>query len=161
MNASPLILLARIVGAHGIKGDVLLHVFAQEPKTLLRFSFPAGALSSVRPGPKGSFIGHIKGVDDRSGAEALKGQEMTVTRADLPEAAEDEYYISDLVGLATLYQGQKIGQVIGVPDFGAGQLLDIRLDSGRGLFLPFDEDHVGAVDLTAKTIEVDGFEAFL
>lgn len=161
MDASSL-LLARIVGAHGIKGDVLLHVFAQEAETLLRFSFPAGKVKAVRGGgPKGAFIARIEGIDDRTAAEAIKGQEIKVTRADLPDAADDEYYITDLVNLRAISGTETVGTVIGVPDFGAGQLLDIRLHTGRSLFLPFYEPFVGKVDLAAGTIEISEYEVFL
>jgi len=161
MDTSSL-LLARIVGAHGIKGDVLLHVFAQEAATLLRFSFPAGKVTNVRAGgPKGAYIARIEGVNDRTAADAIKGQEINVSRADLPDAAEDEYYITDLVNLRAVHAGEVVGTVIGVPDFGAGQLLDIRLNTGRSLFLPFDEPFVGKVDLSAGTIEINEYEVFL
>jgi 16S rRNA processing protein RimM len=155
------IVLAQVLGAHGVKGDVALRVYAEEPKSLLRYSFACGKLSSVKPGAKGVWIAHMAGVDTREGAEALKGVQLTTTRDALPTAPDGEYYIIDLIGLTVVADGQPIGRVTDAPDFGAGTLLDIRLLDGRSLYLPFHEPYVGAVDLAAGTIVVADYEAFV
>lgn len=153
--------MARVLGAHGLKGDVALKIFAEEPKTLLRLSFPQGKIVSLKKGAKDTWVVHFEGVDTREAAEDLAGAELRIARADLPPAAEGEYYLSDLIGLSTLSDGKAVGRVTGAPDFGAGVLLDIALLNGRSLYLPFQSPYVGHVDLAAKTVEIEGYEAFL
>ena len=155
------IVLARVLGAHGLKGDVALKVFAEEPKTLLRCSFPQGRIKTIKKGAKDVWIAHIDGVDTREAAEAMKGAELRVERSMLPEIAPDEYYLSDLAGLAALHEGKAVGRVSAAVDFGAGVLLDIALDNGRSLYLPFRAPFVGRVDLAVRTLEIEGYEAFL
>lgn len=158
------IVLAQVLGAHGVKGDVALRVYAEEAKSLLRYSFEVhGAqakLISIKPGAKGVWIARLSGCDSRDAAEALKGVQLSTTRAALP-ALSDDYYIADLIGLTVLHGGQPVGRVTGAPDFGAGTLLDIALDGGKGLYLPFEDDFVGQIDLSARTVEIHDFEAFL
>lgn len=155
------IVLARVLGAHGIKGDVALKVYAEEPKTLLRFSFPQGRVLSIKKGAKNSWVAHIEGVDTREAAEAMKNAELRIERDTLPATDNEEYYLSDLAGLAALHSGKAVGRVTMAVDFGAGVLLDIALDKGRSLYLPFQAPYVGHVDLAARTVEIEGYEAFL
>ena len=117
-------------------------------------------LTSIKPGAKGVWIARLSGYDTRDAAEGLKGVQLTTTRDALP-ALDDEYYIADLIGLTVLHDGAPVGRVTGAPDFGAGTLLDIVLDGGKGLYLPFEADFVGQIDLSARTVEIHDFEAFL
>ena len=155
------IVLARVLGAHGIKGDVALKIYAEEPKTLLRLSFPQGKITSLKKGAKETWVAHVEGINTRDDAEKLQGAELTIARADLPQAGKDEFYLSDLAGLTALSGGEAVGLVKAVQDFGAGVLLDLSLKTGKTLYLPFRAPYVGAVDLTAKTVEIEDYEAFL
>lgn len=155
------IVLARVLGAHGLKGGVALRVFCEDPKTLLAHEFPIGKILSITPGVKGAWNVVIDGVADRTQAEQLKGHEFTITRDALPDAASDEYYIADLIGLTVLSDGAAIGKVADVQDFGAGILLDIKLNEGRSFFLPFQNAYVGDVNLPARTVTILEYAAFL
>jgi 16S rRNA processing protein RimM len=156
------IVLARVLGAQGLKGAVALRVFCADPTMILDHSLSIGTIKSITPGSKGAWNAVIDGVTDRTQAEKLKGMELTIPRTDLSnDTDEDEYYVADLIGLTVLSDGRPIGTVLDVPDFGAGELLDIRLDTGRGLVLPFRVPYVGAIDMTARTIAITEFEGFL
>lgn len=157
------ILLGRIVGAHGIKGDVIVHSFAAVPEDIAAYgplSDKAGGrtfkLRVLRMTPKGAVIGRIAGVTDRNAAEALKGVELYVARDKLPEPDEDEFYHADLVGLAAVSaDGQAIGQVVAVQNYGAGDLLEIRIPGARDTALvPFTDSFVPRVELTARQVVV-------
>lgn len=155
-----MILLGRIVGAHGIRGDVLVHSYASVPRDIGSY----GALSSkdgvqsfklrvLRLTPKGAVIARVAGVLDRTAAEALKGTELYIAREKLPEPAEGEFYHADLVGLvAASPEGAVIGEIIAVHNFGAGDLIEIRLAGTPATELvAFNDRFVPTVDLTART----------
>lgn len=152
-----MILLGRITAAHGIRGEVVVHSYAAEPADIAAYgalSDKAGArsfaLTVVRDTGKG-VICRIKGVTDRNGAEALKGTDLYVAREKLPAAAEDEFYHADLIGLAAVsLDGQAIGSIVGVHNFGAGDLIEIQLERTRQTELvPFADAFVPTVDIKA------------
>jgi 16S rRNA processing protein RimM len=152
------ILLGRIAGAHGIRGEVLIRSFAEPPENVAAYgplSDEAGgrsfAIESVRPGPKG-LIGRIAGIGDRSAAEALQGTDLYVERGRLPVPAEGEFYHADLVGLAAVdAEGRAVGEITAVQNFGAGDLLEVRLaGSTRAELVPFTEACVPQIDFAAR-----------
>jgi 16S rRNA processing protein RimM len=156
------VLLGRIVAAHGVRGDVLVRSFTAEPAAIaaygplhdearqLRFD-----LSVVRVTPKG-VVAHIAGISDRNAAEALKGVDLYVPRERLPEAEQDVYYHADLIGLSVVDEtGAAIGEVVAVADYGAGDLLEIRLEGSRRTELvPFTSAFVPTVDLAGGRLVV-------
>jgi 16S rRNA processing protein RimM len=156
------ILLGRIVGAHGIRGDVVIDSYAGEPGNIGAY----GPLSSedgskqltikvVRVTPKG-VVARVAGVADRNGAEALKGTALYVSRDCLPAAGEDEFYYADLAGLrADNEAGERIGSVVAMQNYGAGDLLEVRLD-GQTIteLLPFTNAFVPVVDVAGGRVVV-------
>jgi 16S rRNA processing protein RimM len=151
------ILLGRIAGAHGIRGEVLIHSYADVPEDIGAYgplSDAAGARSfeieSARATSKG-VVARLEGVRDRNAAEALKGTELYVDRNRLPDAGEDAFYHADLVGLAAVDAGgTTIGTIVAVQNFGAGDLLEIRLaGTGRTELIPFTEATVPSIDIAA------------
>jgi 16S rRNA processing protein RimM len=151
------ILLGRISGAHGIRGEVVIHAYTMAPESIGAYGplfDKDGArsfeIASARATPKG-VVARLKGVGDRTAAEALKGVELYVDRDRLPAAAEGEFYHADLVGLAAVDpQGTQIGEIVAVQNYGAGDLLEIRLaGSGKTELVPFTEATVPEVDIAA------------
>lgn len=160
--ATPRILLGRIGPAHGIRGEVIIHSFAADPADIASYGPLHDAAGSrsfvlrvVRPTPKGIIV-RIDGVTDRTAAEALRGVELFVERRQLPATAEDEFYHSDLIGLqAVSPEGQPIGKIVGVENYGAGDLLAIELAAtGQSEFVLFSQAFVPAVDLAAGRVTV-------
>lgn len=156
------ILLGEITGVHGVRGDVVVRSYTGEPDAiggygLLTDASGAQALSLkvLRVTPKGAVIARIKGVTDRNEAEALKGRKLYVSRAAMPEPGdEDEFYVEDLVDLLAVdIEGNTLGQIIAVENFGAGDLLEVRLTGIRKTELvPFTRACVPDVDLSAKRV---------
>ncbi len=158
-----MILLGRITGAQGIRGEVVVHSFAATPEDVGSYgplADAAGArsfkLKVVRLTPKGAVIARIAGVDDRNAAEALKGVELYVARDRLPAPDDGEFYHADLIGLAAVSpDGSTIGDVVAVHNYGAGDLVEIRLIGGRSTELvPFTDSFVPSVDIAARKMVV-------
>lgn len=158
MNRQPpphRILLGRIIAAHGVRGEVLIKTFTGDPAAIAAY----GALSDmigarsfkvrvIRTTPKG-VVARIDGVTDRTAAEAAKGTDLYVERARLPAAGGGEYYHADLIGLeAVAPGGESIGTIIAIENFGAGDLLEVRLANSRSTeFIPFTDACVPNIDI--------------
>jgi 16S rRNA processing protein RimM len=162
IDTSRRILLGRILSAHGIRGDVLVASYAGEPQAIAAYgpleTDKAGhrlELSVVRVTPKG-VVARIAGVNDRNAAEALKGVLLYVDRSRLPSAEEGEFYRADLVGLtAEDHEGHRIGTVVAVENYGAGDILELRLEGSRKTeMVPFADAFVPEVDVAGGRIVV-------
>jgi 16S rRNA processing protein RimM len=149
--------LAAVAGAHGIKGEVRLKLFAASADSLkqARRLFVGGAerkLASLNAAGKLP-VARFEGVSDRSAAEALRGSLIEVDRADLPALDDGEYYFADLVGLACVDgEGKTVGIVASVENFGAGDLLEVELPDGRKSLIPY---RPGIADLEGDRIVLD------
>ena len=137
-NSEKLVVLAAVVGAHGISGEVRLKLFTDD---LARYpSLIAGVrtltLKSVRPGPNGA-VARFAEVTDRTAAEALRGAQLSVPRASLPDLGDDEYYHADLIGEAAVSTtGEDLGGIVDVVDYGAGDLIEIERANGKRFLVP-------------------------
>lgn len=151
------ITLAAISGAHGVRGEVRLKLFADDLTALKAHDMvlvngtPRRLLSAG--GTTKSPIARLEGIVDRSAAEALRGNLIEVERDALPPLEEGEYYYSDLIGLPCVDQdGGAIGTVSAVENFGAGDLLEVELSSGKKSLIPYKP---GIADLTDGRIVLD------
>ena len=136
--------LAAVAGAHGVKGELRLKLFADSVESLARHSrFYVGerelALKDIKDGGK-TAIARFEGVSDRTAAEALRGQLVEIDRDALPPLEEGEYYHADLVGLLCVDEaGNALGTVAAVENFGAGDLLEVERPNGKRSLIPFRE----------------------
>lgn len=156
-DASGRILLGRIASAHGLKGEVLIQSFAKVPESIAAYGPLSDAeggktvtITHAKPTIKG-VLARLAGIGDRTAAEALTGMELYVARARLPPPAEDEFYHADLIGmLAVDLEGRVLGHISAVHNFGAGDLIEIRLaGSGKAELVPFTAATVPTLDVTA------------
>ena len=153
-------------GALGFWGVVKLRSSTAEPDGLTAYSpleTAKGAkivVSRLRP-QKDGFIAVLKGVSDRNAAEALKGTELFVPRERLPEPEEDEVYVHDLIGLPVhVADGSLLGKIVGVADYGAGDLIDVRIEGRRDtVLIPFAQQYVLEAD--GEKVVVDLPEGYL
>lgn len=147
-----LIFVAQVGAAHGVRGEVKLTAFTADPMALAKYrtllrqdGAPAVTVLSARP-TKGGIVARLQGVGDRNAAEALRGLKLHIRRADLPAPDEDEFYLADLIGLSVeTADGEALGQVKAVQDFGAGDLLEIQPRAGASWWLPFTREAVPEV----------------
>lgn len=160
------VLMAVITGSRGLRGEVRIKSFAADPMSV----FDYGPLDdepgarrfegSVTGQSKGQVFARLVGVSDRNGADALKGTRLFIDRRQLPEPDEDEFYHADLIGLrAETTDGQSLGVVRAVHDFGAGTSLEIVGDETGLQVLPFTKAVVPVVDLKGARVVIDPPEA--
>jgi len=134
--------LAAVAGAHGVKGELRLKLFAGSVDSLARHSrLHVGGrelkLKDIKDGGK-TAIARFEGVFDRSAAEALRGSLVEIDRDQLPPLEEGEYYHADLVGLPCVDEsGTTLGTVMAVENFGAGDLLEVVRADGQRSLIPF------------------------
>jgi 16S rRNA processing protein RimM len=155
--------IAQIGAAHGVRGEVRLKAFTEDPLSVARY----GALESedgkrhfeieaVRPA-KDMLVARLKGISDRDAAERLTNLKLYIAREKLPKPAKDEFYHADLVGLAAMKaNGEAVGTVKAVHNFGAGDLIEIEpAGGGVSVMWPFNETTVPVVDLAGGKIVVE------
>ncbi|MCL6740168.1 ribosome maturation factor RimM [Sphingomonas sp. RB56-2] len=134
--------LAAVAGAHGVKGELRLKLFADSVDSLARHQrFHVGgrelALKDIKDGGK-TAIARFEGISDRTAAEALRGSLVEIDRDLLPPLEEGEYYHADLVGLPCVDEtGQSVGTVVAVENFGAGDLLEVERPNNKRSLIPF------------------------
>jgi 16S rRNA processing protein RimM len=151
------IALAAVAGAHGVKGEVRLKLFCDSADSVSMHAkvYVGGVkrrLLSIRDSGK-TAVARFEGVANRSAAEALRGSLVEVDRAALPRLEDGEYYHADLIGVpAHDRDGNQLGNVVAVENFGAGDLLEIELGDGRRSLIPFKE---GIADFEEDRIVLD------
>ena len=157
MAADRMIAVGRVAGAFGVRGEVRIAAFTEEPLALARFrelkrqdGSPGLTILSAREA-KGGVICRCPGVETKEQADALRGLRLFIPREALPPADEDEFYLADLIGLAVVTpEGETLGKVKSVQDFGAGDILEITpAEGGPTWYLAFTRETVPQVDITA------------
>jgi 16S rRNA processing protein RimM len=155
------ICVARIGAAHGVRGQVKLWTFTEDPLAVKRYG-PLASKDGVAfevtqaRAAKGHLIATLKGIATREQAERLNGVELYVARERLPATAADEYYHADLIGLAAVDgAGQPLGRVVAIHNFGAGDIIEIAPRHGATLLLPFTHAVVPAVDLDGGRVVIE------
>jgi len=157
------ICVARIGAAHGVRGEVKLWSFTEEPAAVANYG-PLETQDGTRcfeietlRAAKDHFVARIAGVNDRDAAEKLRNIELYIPRARLPKIEEaDTFYHADLVGLdAVTPDGVRVGTVHALHNFGAGDIIEIApAGGGDPLMLPFNETTVPKIDVAARQIVV-------
>ena len=156
------ICVGRIAGAHGVQGLIRINSYTEEPMDVAAYGPVTDEdgermfeLEAKRMA-KTQVLARIKGVMDRSAAEALRGVRLYVSRDVLPPPADDEFYWEDLVGLvAETVDGKPLGKVLSVQEFGAGEMLEIGKRRGGTTLVPFTRDIVPQIDLQEGKLVID------
>ena len=156
------ICIARIGAAHGVRGAVKLWTFTEDPFAVKRYG-PLSTKDGARQfevtdarEAKGHLVATLKGVTTRDEAERLNGVELYIAREKLPATREDEYYHSDLIGLAAVTTADRpLGRVIAIYNFGAGDIMEIAPPQGATMLLPFTNAVVPTVDLAGGRVVIE------
>jgi 16S rRNA processing protein RimM len=148
MTDSKLILVGQVAGGFGVKGEVRVTAWTADPLALLTYGTllradgsPGLTLTSARPDKTG-VVGRAKEIVTKEEADALRGLKLFIPRERLPEPAEDEFYLADLVGLEARDPGDVVlGVVKSVQNFGADDMLEIAPAAGGPTwYLPFTRE---------------------
>jgi 16S rRNA processing protein RimM len=156
------ICVARIGAAHGVRGEVRLWSFTEDPLAVTRYG-PLTTKDGSRQfevararEAKDHLVATFKGVADRDAAERLNGIELYIPRDQLPATEDDEYYHADLIGLAAeTTAGEPLGRVVAIHDFGAGTIIEIAPPAGPTIMLPFTNAVVPTVDIGAGRVVIE------
>jgi len=157
------ICLGQIGAPHGLRGEVRLRSFTADPDAITGYG-PLETedghvvkIETLRPA-KDHFVARLTGVSDRNAAERLTNIKLYVPRERLPAPqSADEFYHADLIGLAVIDgNGNDLGTVLAMHNFGAGDLVEIKpTNGGVTKLLPFNEATVPVVDLAAGRLIVE------
>ena len=163
-----LVKIAEIGQPRGLRGEVKVKAYTDEPESFILYGPLTDAQGvetfqvKITGRHKQQVIVRIKGVDDRTAAEALTGKALYIEQSSLPEPDEDEFYHSDLEGLsAELPDGSPFGKVTRVEDFGAGTMLDVAMVEGGTIVVPFTHAVVPVIDIKGGRLVIDPPEGLL
>jgi 16S rRNA processing protein RimM len=150
-----------VIGAVGLKGEVRAKLFTATPDALPRYKTLHTAqgrkleITAFRPAKEGEAVIAFEGVGDRGQAEALKGAELFVDRAALPDPDEEEFYHADLIGLEVRdSEGRVLGKVTALHNFGASDVLEFARADGDSVHLAFTKETVPVINVTEGFIVV-------
>lgn len=151
-------LLGEITTVHGIRGEVVVRSYTADPAAVAGYGpleTEDGSrsidLTVHRVTPKGGVIASVRGIADRTAAEKLRGTKLFIARDKMPEPEPGFYYHEDLVGLTVVSaDGAIVGRVAAIHNFGAGDIVEVRLDGRKETELfPFTNAVVPNVDIAA------------
>ena len=153
MNNDKKILVGKIVAFQGVRGDVRIQAYTATPSDLRDMQIESSQFKPddfrfIRALPNSNvIIAHIRGFEDRTSAEVLRGTELFVNRESLPKLKDGEYYQTDLIGFDVVRDGETVGKVDGFQNFGAGDIIELS----NGEMVAF---RGATVDFENKTIVV-------
>lgn len=157
-----MVVLGRVRAPHGLKGWIKVQPFTQEREGLLDYQeWWLGTDGDwrrhrvVESAVQGSMvIARLDGIDDRDVAAGLKGRDIAIPRAAMPQSREGEFYWNDLLGLQVRNkEAVEFGQVVNILETGANAVLVVRGETE--VLVPFIQDVVLKVDIGAGELLVD------
>lgn len=161
-DESKLIRVGRVAGAFGVKGEVRITAFTEDARTLLNHpdllredGTPGLTVLSGRT-QKDAIIARVAQIETPEAADAARGLYLYIPRNALPDLDEDEFYLTDLIGLSAVSPaGEALGRIKTVRDFGAGDLLEIQPPAGATWWVAFTREAVPEVRIAAREVVID------
>lgn len=158
------ICLGAFAGAHGVKGAAQIRTFTEKPENIAAYGpveTEDGArrftLTVIRELKPGLVLATAPEIESREDALSLKGRQLFVDRYKLPAAEDDAFYLEDLIGLAAQDEnGEALGKVKAVHNFGAGDILELQGVPGvkGGCLIPFTRENALTIDLKEGLIVI-------
>ena len=153
-----LIVLGVITGAHGVRGEVKIKSFTAAAEDVVAYGplqdkQGKSYIVNIRSASKGQLIASIQGISDRNQAELLRGIELCIPRSALPDTAEDEYYVEDLIGMSVFTpDGEAYGTIRRVDNYGAGDIVEIASLTGETSLVSFTHAVFPQIDVPARRV---------
>ncbi len=162
-SPADLILVGRFGAPHGVRGEIRVKSFTADPLAIARYGDLCNRNNprrfrflNARYIKDDMLVARISGIDNRDSAETLVNKDIFVNRSQLPPPEQDEFYLTDLIGLeARLKNGEHFGRVLNVVNFGAGDILEIDVGAVESRMVPFSKAAVPEVEIAAKYIVVE------
>jgi 16S rRNA processing protein RimM len=155
----------KIVNTHGVRGDLKAIYYADSPDffeevtTLYDKNGKDYKISNVRE-HKGAILFNVEGIDDMTTAERLKNTSLYARREDFPPLPEGEYYLTDLIGLTVVSDGEEIGSVSDIIEK-AQNLIVVKKNDGTEALVPQCDAFVKKVSLDEGKIYIEAVEGLL
>lgn len=159
---SSLFCAAVIATAHGVHGHVKVKCFLEDPSQFKLFSPYSNekgdtsyTVEKILSQNKDVLIVSLRGVNDRNQAEHLRGAQLMLSKERLPELSDDTFYHADLIGLTVeSSQGRPLGIVHALYNFGAGDILEVKLTTDKLGMIPFTKEAVPEVNIQQRIIRL-------
>jgi 16S rRNA processing protein RimM len=159
-----LILLGVFGAPQGVRGEVRIKSYTRDPPSIGAYGALTDArgkrsfaLEALRPLKDDMVVARVAGMTTREAAAALTGVELFARRSQLPAPDEDEFYYDDLIGLtAVTREGETLGKVAALSNYGAGDILEIAPEGGgEALLLPFSKAVAVEIDFAGGRIVIE------
>ena len=158
-----LVLIAKIVAVHGIRGLVKIKSFTSPTSNIKNYSVVYNHDASTKykitsiNAHKNTFLASIAGINSRSNAESLVGVKLYALKSQLPSLAEQEFFHHDLLGLDVKHKNKVIGKITAIYNFGANDIIQVLLFSGKEIMIDFSSNYVPEVNIESGYINVENF----
>ncbi len=165
-DKSNFLLVGKIVGVHGLKGNLKVHTYSDSIDIFEKdscifvqkqgLSKKSYKISQAKPYKKGILL-TLEGVDDRFSSEAITGAELFIDKCILPELEENTYYWHDLIGLKVFNaENEYVGSIKSVIETGSNDVYVVKNDdTGKETLIPALKSVIRLIDFHDKTMEVD------
>lgn len=167
-NLSHPVLLAEIGAPHGVRGEVRLKSHTADPEAFQDYGPLVDdkgrrfTVKNARVLKDDMLVVSFEGLTDRTAAEKLNRTKLYVDRSALPEPEDDEFYHTDLLGLAVeTTDGELVGTIVAVPNFGSDDLLEVARTGRKSIYVPFTKAVVPEIDFAARKVLIDPPEGLL
>jgi 16S rRNA processing protein RimM len=167
-----MVVMGRVTAPFGVKGWFKVYALTAQPGSLcdypmwwLRRDGEWREMKVLAAKVQGNtLVAQLAGIESREAAAALRGLEIGVPREQLPDAAGDEFYWADLIGLKVVNtEQQELGRVVRILQTGANDVLVVvdeedkerERGAAREILIPFIADAIKQVDIAAGLIAVD------
>lgn len=163
MDRENLIIIGTIVSSQGLNGELRVQTDSDFPERFEQSGLrwlqvnsqqspqPIQLLKGRKIPGKNLYVIRLEGIDNRNQAEALRGATLFVEKSDRPKLAEDEYHVSDLIGLEVYHQqtGENVGFVVNI--FSAGSdVLEVQLHKQPEFIPPENVPDLSKVNRVSK-----------
>jgi len=153
--------IGKIVRPHGIKGAVRAETYTSNPQRFKKLKeviidSKTIAVESVSIDPSNFMLIKLVGIDTMDDAEKLRNKNVVIKRSQLPEPENGTYYIDDLIGSDVLVDGEKIGILTKIEQFGSADVYEVTLEQGTVNF-PAIKDVFSYVDVKKGVINLKGY----
>ena len=161
MNPTQLICNGEFVAPHGVRGEIRLYPYSDDPSQYLdlkKVYLENGTMLSIESIRlhKRVFVLKITGINDANTAEKYRGKKVYIAKSDLPELPDGEYFHFEIIGLAVFHHetGEEIGKITQIISTGANDVYEITPENGKPILIPAIHEVVKKFDVPNGRVEI-------